>query len=128
MAKAPYTPRIVDDELDELLSGISALAIEGPKAVGKTATGTRRATTVHEFDDERQRDIATADLDRVMNGKPPVLIDEWQLLPPVWDKVRRAVDRDPAPGRFILTGSASPAGAGSHSGAGRIVTLRMRPL
>lgn len=123
-----YTPRIVDDELDELLSGVSALAVEGPKAVGKTATGIRRATTVHEFDDERQRAVAAADLDRVVNGQPPVLIDEWQLLPPVWDKVRRAVDRNPTPGRFILTGSASPAGTGTHSGAGRIVTLRMRPL
>lgn len=128
MPGTPYLSRFVDDELDELLSGVSALAIEGPKAVGKTATGTRRATTVHEFDDERQRDVAAADLDRVVSSEPPVLIDEWQLLPPVWDKVRRAVDRDPAPGRFILTGSASPTGVGSHSGAGRIVTLRMRPL
>jgi predicted AAA+ superfamily ATPase len=128
MAVPPYTPRIVDDELDELLRGVSALAIEGPKAVGKTATGIRRARTVHELDDRRRLDIAASDVDRVVNGEPPVLIDEWQLLPPVWDRVRRAVDRDPTPGRFILTGSASPAGAGSHSGAGRIVTLRMRPL
>jgi hypothetical protein len=128
MPNQAYSPRIVDDELDELMSGVSAIAIEGPKAVGKTATGLRRATTVHEFDDERQLDVAAADLDRVVNGEPPILIDEWQLLPPVWDKVRRAVDRDPAPGRFLLTGSASPSGKGSHSGAGRIVTMRMRPM
>jgi predicted AAA+ superfamily ATPase len=67
-------------------------------------------------------------LDRIVNGEPPILIDEWQLLPSVWDKVRRAVDSDPIPGRFLLTGSASPAGGGSHSGAGRIVILRMRPM
>lgn len=128
MSSQTYAARAVDDELDELMNGVSAIAIEGAKAVGKTATGLRRATTVHELDDRRQLDIAAADLDRVVSGDPPILIDEWQLLPPVWDKVRRTVDRDPAPGRFILTGSASPAGTGSHSGAGRIVTLRMRPM
>lgn len=123
-----YTDRVVDVELDELMRGLTAIALEGPKAVGKTATALRRARTVHEFDDERQRAVAEADLDRVIRGEPPVLIDEWQRLPAIWDRVRRAVDRDPAPGRFLLTGSASPAGEGSHSGAGRIVDLRMRPM
>jgi predicted AAA+ superfamily ATPase len=96
--------------------------------VGKTATALRRARTVHELDEEPQRAVAAADLDRVVGGEPPVLIDEWQRLPAVWDKVRRAVDRDGTPGRFLLTGSASPEGGGSHSGAGRIVDLRMRPM
>jgi hypothetical protein len=64
----------------------------------------------------------------VLVGEPPVLLDEWQLVPPVWDAVRRAVDRDDAPGRFLLTGSATPSTAPTHSGAGRIVSLRMRPL
>lgn len=128
MATQSYASRIVDDELDELMRGLSAIAIEGAKAVGKTATALQRAATVHELDDERQREIAAADLDRIVNGEPPILIDEWQLLPSVWDKVRRAVDSDPIPGRFLLTGSASPDGGGSHSGAGRIVILRMRPM
>jgi predicted AAA+ superfamily ATPase len=57
-----------------------------------------------------------------------VLIDEWQHHPPVWDRVRRAVDdRDP-PGPFLLTGSVAPKGTGVHTGAGRIVAMRMRPL
>jgi predicted AAA+ superfamily ATPase len=57
-----------------------------------------------------------------------VLIDEWQRHPPVWDYVRRAVDDGVGPGRFLLTGSASPTDAPVHSGAGRIVQLRMRPM
>jgi predicted AAA+ superfamily ATPase len=57
-----------------------------------------------------------------------VLIDEWQLFGALWDKVRRAVDAGAAAGQFLLTGSSSPEGAGSHSGAGRIVSLRMRPM
>ena len=57
-----------------------------------------------------------------------MLVDEWQLHPPVWDLVRRGVDRGAEPGRFLLTGSASPVDAPTHSGAGRIVRLRMRPM
>jgi predicted AAA+ superfamily ATPase len=128
MATHSYAARVLDDELDELMGGLSAIAIEGAKAVGKTATAFQRAVTVHELDDERQREVVAADLDRVVDGESPILIDEWQFLPPVWDKVRRAVDADPTPGRFLLTGSASPEGGGSHSGAGRIVIMRMRPM
>jgi uncharacterized protein len=124
----PYSARVIDSELEELMAGLAAIALEGPKAVGKTATALRRASTVHELDEEQQRAVAAADLDRVIDGEPPVLIDEWQRLPAIWDKVRRAVDRDATPGRFLLTGSASPEGGGSHSGAGRIVDLRMRPM
>ena len=63
-----------------------------------------------------------------MAGAPLTLIDEWQLFPATWDTVRRAVDADPTPGRFILTGSASLSGAPTHSGAARIVPVRMRPI
>ena len=65
---------------------------------------------------------------RVTDGEPPVLIDEWQRLPASWDLVRRAVDADPQPGRFLLTGSATPTEAPAHTGAGRIISIRMRPL
>ena len=65
---------------------------------------------------------------QVLSGDPPILIDEWQRVPAVWDAVRRAVDHDNTPGRFLLTGSASPSSPPTHSGAGRIVNLRMRPM
>ena len=123
-----YARRILDDELDELLTGLSAVAIEGPKAVGKTATASERARTVHQMDDPAQRQVALADPARLLIGKPPILIDEWQRAPESWDLVRRAVDQDPSPNRFILTGSANPTDPSTHSGAGRIVRLRMRPL
>jgi uncharacterized protein len=127
-AVTTYLRRVVDDELDQLLPGVSAVAIEGPKAVGKTATAIRRARTVYELDDPGQRAIAQADPLRLVTGDPPVLIDEWQRVPESWDLVRRAVDADPRAGPFLLTGSATPVDVPSHSGAGRIVTLRMRPL
>jgi predicted AAA+ superfamily ATPase len=123
-----YQRRIVDDELDELLPGLAAISIEGPKGVGKTATALTRSATVHQLDDVGQRQIIEADPARLERGPSPILIDEWQRWQPSWDIVRRSVDADPTPGRFLLTGSASPAGAETHTGAGRIVPLRMRPL
>lgn len=110
------------------MAALPAIAVEGAKAVGKTATASQRAATIHGLDDPEQRAIAEADTDRLLNGPSPVLVDEWQYIPPVWDKVRRAVDAGATPGRFLLTGSASPEAAGTHSGGGRIVSLRMRPL
>ncbi len=125
---ARYQPRIVDGELDELFSGLPALTIEGPKAVGKTATALQRATTVHRLDNDEERAIIEADPSRLLEGNRPVLIDEWQRYPGSLDRVRRAVDDGAAPGSFLLTGSASPANPPTHSGAGRIVRVRMRPM
>jgi len=126
--KWPYHRRVVDTELDELLGDLAAVTLEGAKAVGKTATATQRAATIYELDRDGVRELISADLDRVLSSPPPVLLDEWQRLPAIWDAVRRAVDEDPSSGRFLLTGSASPASPQTHSGAGRIVRLRMRPL
>lgn len=123
-----YRPRVVDDELDELMPSLAALALEGAKGVGKTATATRRAATIHRLDDPAQRAVVIADPARLLTGPAPVLIDEWQHVPASWDLVRRAVDQGAAPGRFLLTGSASPADLSRHSGAARIVGVRMRPL
>jgi hypothetical protein len=123
-----YARRVLDDELDELLSEIAAVSIEGPKGVGKTATALQRARTVHRLDDAAAREIAAADPAQLLAGRTPILVDEWQRLPESWDLVRRAVDRDASANRFILTGSATPSTPPTHSGAGRIVRVRMRPL
>jgi predicted AAA+ superfamily ATPase len=127
-AHASYLRRIVDDELDELFAGLPAIALEGPKAVGKTATALRRAATVYRLDNDAERSIAQADPSRLVEGDRPVLIDEWQRLPESFDRVRRAVDDGAGPGSFILTGSASPTDPPTHSGAGRIIRVRLRPM
>lgn len=124
-----YLSRIVDTELDELLPGLAAIAMEGPKGVGKTETAGRRARSVLRLDDPAIREIVAADPSSITQSSAPLLLDEWQRLSQVWDVVRRAVDEDPTPGRFLMTGSATPAdGTVLHSGAGRIVQLRMRPM
>lgn len=123
-----YLQRVLDEELGELANSLPAVAIVGAKGVGKTATAIRRAATVHALDDPAQRSVARADPARLLDSDPPILLDEWQYVPECWDLVRRAVDAGADPGRFLLTGSASPAGVETHSGAGRIVSIRMRPL
>jgi len=127
-APAAYTSRVIDRELDEIVDSLPALALEGPKGVGKTESASRRAVTIHRLDDPARLDLAEADPRLLLRGKTPILIDEWQRLPESWDLIRRAVDDGAAPGSFLLTGSASPDGVGRHSGAGRIPTIRMRPL
>lgn len=121
-------PRIVDRELDELMTDLPAIALEGPKGVGKTATARRRGAKVLDLDHPGELEIVRADPTRVDVSDGTTLIDEWQRHPPVWDQVRRRVDDGAPPGSFLLTGSAAPTTAPTHSGAGRIVTVRMRPL
>jgi len=124
-----YRCRVVDDVLDAVFPDLAAIALEGAKGVGKTATASQRAATVFSLTDANQRALVAADLNLVTQAAPPVLIDEWQLQPDVWDRVRTAVDDDPSGGRFLLTGSAGVApGIRIHSGAGRIVSLMMRPM
>ena len=125
-----YRRRIIDDLLDAHLPGLAGVAIEGAKGVGKTATAKRRAASVVSLNDPRNRASVAANYDLVAELDPPVFIDEWQLEPQVWDRVRQAVDDDPtAGGRFLLAGSAGLApGVRVHSGAGRIVSLTLRPM
>jgi uncharacterized protein len=125
-----YRPRIVDADLRELLGIIGAVVIEGPRGCGKTETARQVAASEVLLDvDEQARETLRIRPSRVLEGKTPRLIDEWQLVPAVWNHIRRAVDDRRAPGQFILTGSAMPADdATRHSGAGRMIRLRMRPM
>ena len=126
--RSGYRPRVVDGQMERLLGQLPAVSIEGPRAVGKTRTARRWARTVYDLDDPATLALMTADPQRLVSGAAPVLIDEWQRFPASWDIVRRAVDDDPSPGRFLLTGSTAPSTSPTHSGAGRIVTVRMRPM
>lgn len=125
---AGYFRRAVDQELDEVFSGVAALSIEGARAVGKTRTALGRAATVYRLGDRATRDAIAADPERVTTGQRPILIDEHQLVPDVWDAVKDAVDRDPSPSQFLLTGSARTKHPPTHPGSGRIVPVRMRPM
>jgi predicted AAA+ superfamily ATPase len=129
IATVKYLRRTIDSELDDLLSIAPAIALDGPKGVGKTETAKRRADASWLLDDPAQAALLEADPSFAGAHAGTLLIDEWQRLPQMWDSVRRRVDSDAPAGRFLLTGSATPAtGYDAHSGAGRILSLRMRPL
>ena len=121
-----YVRRVVDDELDLLFSQLAAIHLDGPKGVGKTTTALQRCRTVRRLDRPAERAIVEADPNVIAHDKPPVLLDEWQQVPAVWDAVRNVVDDDHTPERFLLTGSAPL--LGTHSGAARIADVRVRPL
>ncbi len=126
-----YIPRIVDAELADLLSATGAALVEGPRGCGKTATARQAARSEVLLDsDAAARAAALVAPEVILNGARPRLIDEWQLVPDVWNLVRRAVDDTGGlPGQFILTGSAVPPDdVTRHSGALRFGRLRMRPL
>ena len=123
-----YLLRIVDLELDDLLSALPAIAVDGAKGVGKTETASRRARRVVRLDDPGQLELVEADPSWLGSIVGTVVVDEWQRHPPVWDYVRRAVDAGVGPGNYLLTGSATPQDVTLHSGAGRIVRIRMRPM
>jgi hypothetical protein len=113
------------------MESVGAVLIEGPKACGKTETARRLAKSEFRLDvDGGARALVKAAPEVLFANEAPILFDEWQVEPALWNLVRREVDdRSPLRGQFILTGSATPNDdVQRHSGAGRFSTLRMRPL
>lgn len=131
-----YKPRILDAILARKLTSKGAVLIEGPKWCGKTTTAEQFANTAVFLAKpnvrESVRTLMEVDSDLALQGEPPILFDEWQTVPGLWDAVRYAVDHRRKFGQFILTGSAVPdkeaEGSILHSGTGRFAWLKMRPM
>lgn len=104
--------------------------VEGARGSGKTQLATRQARSVSRLDvDVQQRTLAELSPATFLQGAVPQLIDEWQLVPSLWDHVRREIDDRRRPGQFILTGSATPEeNTRFHTGIGRISRLQLRPM
>jgi len=122
-----YAPRLVDPLLDELMAGLPAVFVTGPRAVGKTTTAARRASSTVRLDDPRLAEVWSTSPDSLLARlSRPVLLDEWQYVPQVIGAVKRAVDEDPSPGQFIITGSAEADLAPAvWPGVGRLVRVPM---
>ena len=136
-----YRKRILDAILEQKLAGAGAVLVEGPKWCGKTTTCEQHAKSVLYMADPVRRDRylmqASVDITELLKGEHPRLIDEWQDAPKFWDAIRYDVDHSEGWGHYILTGSAVPPDdkrerSGKkdivHSGTGRIVRVRMRPM
>ena len=128
-----YYKRTSDRVLRELLEAFGAVLIEGPKWCGKTTTASQVAKSIIKMQDTDMRAeyLATAQSkpSLLLRGKSPLLIDEWQDVPILWDAIRTQVDERGLPGQFILTGSNTVDKSEIlHSGTGRIAKLRMLPM
>lgn len=128
-----YKPRIIDKTIDEYLANFGAICIEGPKWCGKTWTSSHHANSEFLVGDPdnnfSNRQLAEINPSLILNGQAPRMIDEWQEVPSLWDATRSFVDRKGDNGLIVLTGSSTPKTKGiMHSGAGRIVSLRMNTM
>lgn len=129
-----YKKRIADEILRKRLLGKGAVLIEGPKWCGKTTTAEQIAGSIlYMADPEKEKqNLTMAEINpgRLLKGKTPRLIDEWQIAPKLWDAVRFEVDHRDELGQFILTGSVAPVSYEHihHTGTGRFSWILMRPM
>jgi len=137
MSEFLYKPRIADAILQKKLKSSGAVLVEGPKWCGKTTTSEQHAKSINYVSDpvnlNKNMILAEMNINALLEGEKPKLLDEWQIIPQLWDAVRFAVDHCKGIGQFIMTGSAVPPDDDEqkkihHSGTGRITTLKMRPM
>lgn len=100
-----YKERLIDKKIERYLKVFGAISIEGPKWCGKTWTSLNHANSKKMLDDENIRNLANLDIKFLFDGESPTLIDEWYLVPKIWDAVRRECDNTTKTGNYILTGS-----------------------
>lgn len=129
-----YLPRICDEILDFKLKSKGAVLIKGPKWCGKSTTAMQKAKSSIFLQDKKNQEqnilLAKNAPDIFLSGETPRLIDEWQLIPFIWDSIRYEIDKRNEFGQFIITGFATPTKLNQydHSGIGRITNMIMRPM
>ncbi len=131
-----YKPRLIDEKIDKSLKAYGAINIVGAKWIGKTWTSRRHANSEFLLMDPsgsyQNRRLAETDVSLIFEGAIPRLIDEWQEVPEIWDATRYKCDEDGVKGKYILTGSTVLSHEQNskikHSGAGRILKIKMYPM
>jgi predicted AAA+ superfamily ATPase len=132
-------PAILSKNVDRRLSEVvrsrmddePVVVLQGPRAVGKStllqALAASRSREAIDLDDLATRDAARADPALFVRGEPPVLIDEFQHVPELLDAIKAELNRDSAPGRFVLTGSTRyatlPAAAQALTGRAHMIDV-----
>lgn len=133
LTKKEYLKRLIDKKIDDYLEIFGAISIEGPKWCGKTWTSLNHSNSVFYLDDENTMKKANLSLELILNDKKPILIDEWNIVPKIWDGVRHKCDETTNKGNYILTCSTKLTDELEkekihHSGAGRIGIISMQTM
>ena len=125
-----YYSRLVEKEIELKLKSSGAVVVAGPKFCGKTTTCMLYQKSFVKLNTKQSIMMARMNPRAVLNGERPRLIDEWQKAPDIWNQVKDDLDIEYQFGKYILTGSSTPADKAEvhHSGAGRIAPIRMRPM
>lgn len=132
-----YRHRVADNLIEKHLESMGMVLVQGAKWCGKTTTSAHIAKSALYMDDPAQKVqnimLGQANPARLLVGDTPRLIDEWELVPELWDAARFEIDhRDVHQGQFIFTGSSVPKKRVMdkmfHSGTGRVARVTMRPM
>jgi predicted AAA+ superfamily ATPase len=125
-----YNKRYIDEKIGKKLKSVGGILLKGARYCGKTTTAMHHAASFIRFDASEQiREQAVLMPNVVLSGATPRLIDEWQLVPSIWNAVRYEIDQRAAKGQFILTGSANPSDdISAHTGAGRFARITLRTM
>jgi predicted AAA+ superfamily ATPase len=125
-----YKIRLIDEKISKKLKSTGGILLKGARYCGKTTTAVFHAASVVRLDaSELIREQAALMPQIVLQGETPRLVDEWQLVPSIWNAARYEIDQRAAKGQFILTGSASPSDdISAHTGAGRFARLTLRTM
>lgn len=125
-----YYERLIEKEIERKLKSSGAVLVAGPKFCGKTTTCMKYQNSFVKLNTKQAIAMARMNPRGVLDGETPRLIDEWQKAPDIWNQVKDDLDFHYEFGKYILTGSSTPADKTEvhHSGAGRITPVRMRPM
>ena len=125
-----YYQRLIEDEIALKLKSSGAVLVAGPKFCGKTTTCMLYQKSFVKLNTKQAIAMARMNPRAMLNGDKPRLIDEWQKAPDIWNQVKDDLDFEYQFGKYILTGSSTPADKTEihHTGAGRIAPLTMRPM
>ena len=125
-----YYERLIEKEIERKLKSSGAVLVAGPKFCGKTTTCMKYQKSFVKLNTKQAIAMARMNPGGVLDGETPRLIDEWQKAPDIWNQVKDDLDFHYEFGKYILTGSSTPADKTEvhHSGAGRIAPVRMRPM
>ena len=125
-----YYERYADKLIPRALKSSGAVLVAGPKFCGKTTTSLRYQKSVLRLNTQQAISIAQMNPAATLNGETPRMIDEWQKVPDIWNYVKEDLDKEYVFGKYILTGSSTPADKTKihHSGAGRITPIKMKSM